>query len=152
MLKEILIVALLSMTPVLELRAALPAGIAMGMDAWVCYGLCVAFNMVPVPFIILLLRYVLQWLHGFGGKADKLATWVEEHAQKKTQVYKKYQILGLFLLVAIPIPGTGAWTGALVASFMGMRLKDSVPPILFGVAAAGLVMLLVSMGVIHIMN
>ena len=152
MLKQVLICALLSMTPVVELRAALPVALASGLPPVFSYVLCVVCNMIPVPFIILFIRKILAWMKKIGGKFNSVAEWVENKAQKKLLVYQKYEILGLFILVAVPLPGTGAWTGALVAAFLGMRLKHSVPVIFAGVATAGLVMLLVSLGVIHVVT
>lgn len=148
MFRKIMLCALISMTPVLELRAALPAGLAMGIPIIPLYILCVLCNMVPIPFIILFVRKILAWMQKRGGCLKKCADWLENKAQKKLLMYQKYEMLGLFILVAIPIPGTGAWTGGLVASFLGMRLKHAVPVIFAGVVTAGLIMLLVSLGVI----
>ena len=140
------------MTPIVELRAALPAGIAMGLDPWLAYFICVVFNMLPVPVIILFLRPVLDWMRRRGGLFHKIAHWVDSKAEKNAKVYRKYELLGLFILVAVPLPGTGAWTGALVASFLDMRLKRAVPVIFAGVATAGLLMLAFSLGVINIVS
>ena len=148
-LMTILQCALLAMMPVVELRAALPWAIARGLDPWFSYLLCVLFNLVPVPFILLFLNKILAWMETtktFSG----VARWLKERAHKKSDTYYKYEMLGLFILVAIPLPGTGAWTGALVASVMGLKMKRAIPPILLGVAAAGLIMLTVSLGVVSI--
>ena len=148
-LMTILQCALLAMMPVVELRAALPWAIARGLDPWFSYLLCVLFNLVPVPFILLFLNKILAWMvttKTFSG----VARWLKERAHKKSDTYYKYEMLGLFILVAIPLPGTGAWTGALVASVMGLKMKRAIPPILLGVAAAGLIMLTVSLGVVSI--
>ena len=102
------------------------------------------------PFIILFLRKVLSWMQRLGGKPEKLAGWLIERGYKKSMIIKKYETLGLFLLVAIPLPGTGAWTGALVAALMGLRIKFALPAIGAGVAAAGVIVTLVCRGVIHI--
>jgi uncharacterized membrane protein len=150
MLKKVLLCAVVSMTPVLELRAALPMGIAAGIPIVPLYILCVVCNMIPIPFIILFMRKILVWMQKKGGKLQKTADWIENHAQKKLLIYQKYELLGLYIIVALPIPGTGAWTGGLVASFLGMRLKHAVPVILAGVMTAGLLMLLISFGLISI--
>lgn len=143
--------AVLAMLPVLELRGALPWGIARGLEPWLAYVLCVLFNMVPVPFILLFLNKVLDWMERsrhFSG----IASWLRERAHKKSESYYKYEMLGLFILVAIPLPGTGAWTGALVASVMGLKARRAVPAIFLGVAAAGVIMLTVSLGVVSVLG
>ena len=148
-LMTILQCAVLSMMPVVELRGALPWAIARGLNPWFSYAMCVLFNMVPVPFILLFLNKILAWMETtktFSG----IARWLKDRAQRKSDTYYKYEMLGLFLLVAIPLPGTGAWTGALVASVMGLKMKRAIPSIFLGVAAAGIIMLTVSLGVVSI--
>ena len=141
--------AFLAMMPVVELRAALPWAIARGLDPWFSYVLCVLFNMLPVPFILLFLNKILAWMETtktFSG----IARWLKERAHKKSDTYYKYEMLGLFILVAVPLPGTGAWTGSLVASVMGLKTKRAIPPIFLGVAAAGIIMLTLSLGVVSV--
>ena len=141
---------LLAMAPLSELRGAIPFGLAHDIPMGLLLPLCIAANLLPVPFIILFLRKVLAWMQRLGGKAEKLAGWLIERGNKKTMMVKKYETLGLFLLVAVPLPGTGAWTGALVAALMGLRMKFALPAIGGGVAAAGAIVALVCGGVIHI--
>ena len=143
--------AFLAMMPVVELRAALPWAIARGLDPWLSYVLCVLFNMVPVPFILLFLNRILAWMEGTKAFAG-MAKWLRERAHKKSDTYYKYEMLGLFILVAIPLPGTGAWTGSLVAAVMGLKMKRAIPPIFLGVAAAGIIMLTLSLGVVSVFN
>ena len=143
--------ALLAMMPVVELRAALPWAIARGLDPWFSYLLCVLFNILPVPFILLFLNKILAWMETtrrFSG----IAKWLKERAHKKSETYYKYEMLGLFILVAVPLPGTGAWTGSLVAAVMGLRMKRAIPPIFLGVAAAGIIMLTLSLGVVSVLG
>ena len=143
--------ALLAMMPVVELRAALPWAIARGLDPWFSYLLCVLFNILPVPFILLFLNKILAWMETtrhFSG----IAKWLKERAHKKSDTYYKYEMLGLFILVAVPLPGTGAWTGSLVAAVMGLRMKRAIPPIFLGVAAAGIIMLTLSLGVVSVLG
>ena len=109
-----------------------------------------AANLLPVPLIVLFLRKILAWMQRLGGKPKALAEWLIARGFKKTMMVKKYETLGLFLLVAIPLPGTGAWTGALVAALMGLRMKFALPAIAGGVAAAGVLVTLVCRGVLHI--
>lgn len=143
--------AILAMMPVVELRGALPWAIARGLDPWFSYALCVLFNMVPVPFILLFLNKILAWMETTKTFAP-VARWLKERAHKKSDTYYKYEMLGLFILVAIPLPGTGAWTGALVASVMGLKMRRAIPPIALGVAAAGIIMLTVSLGVVSVLG
>lgn len=148
-LATILQCAVLAMMPVVELRGALPWAITRGLDPWFSFVLCVLFNMVPVPFILLFLNKILAWMETTRAFAG-IANWLRERAHKKSETYYKYEMLGLFLLVAIPLPGTGAWTGALVASVFGLKMKRAIPPIFLGVAAAGVIMLTISLGVVSV--
>ena len=143
--------ALLSMTPVLELRGALPWAIARGLDPWFAYVLCVVCNMVPVPFILLFINKVLEWMSGTRHFAG-LSRWLLERARKKMDVYYKYEVLGLFILVAIPLPGTGAWTGALVAGMLGIRLRCALPAIFLGVLIAGTIVTVLTCGAVSILS
>ena len=141
---------LLSMVPIIELRGAIPYGIANGMGIFICYIICVIGNMIPVPFLILFLRRVITYLKNKGGIFEKPALWLEKKAEKRKGRVLKYEFFGLLMLVAIPLPGTGAWTGALVASMMDMQLKRAVPAIFIGVIIAGIVVTLATFGVISI--
>ncbi|MBE6963501.1 MAG: small multidrug export protein [Ruminococcaceae bacterium] len=137
------------MVPVIELRGALPMGVAAGLSVPAATMISIIGNTIPVPFILLLLRRVFAWLRSFpklGGLIDRL----ERRAHLKGQTVKKYRTLGLFILVAIPLPGTGAWTGALVAGVLDMRIKTALPAIFGGVCVAGLIVALVTAGVIHL--
>lgn len=108
-LKNYLWVFFLSMVPVLELRAAIPVGATLGLE-WVAnYLICVIGNMIPVPFILLFIRHVLEWMKKVP-HLNKIAIWVENKAQKNTPKVQKYASLGLLIFVALPLPGTGAWT------------------------------------------
>ena len=138
------------MAPVSELRGAIPYGLAHDIPLGLLLPLCVAANLLPVPLIVLFLRKILAWMQRLGGKPKALAEWLIARGFKKTMMVKKYETLGLFLLVAIPLPGTGAWTGALVAALMGLRMKFALPAIAGGVAAAGVLVTLVCRGVLHI--
>ena len=141
------IVFLVSMIPVAELRGAIPAGIAMGLEPWAVWLISVIGNMVPVPLVILFIRVIFNWFKRLGGVFARLVIWLEEKAARKASLLYKYELLGLMLLVAIPLPGTGAWTGALVAAMLNIRLKVALPVILLGVCIAGAVMLALSCGV-----
>lgn len=148
--KSLLWTFVLAMAPVSELRGAIPYGLAHDIPLGLLLPLCVAANLLPVPLIVLFLRKILAWMQRLGGKPKALAEWLIARGYKKTMMVKKYETLGLFLLVAIPLPGTGAWTGALVAALMGLRMKFALPAIAGGVAAAGVLVTLVCRGVLHI--
>ena len=133
-----IVVWLLSLLPVSEIRGALIAAHAYEMS-WL-YGLVVGFigNMLPIPFILLFIRKIFDLMK----KIPKLGPVVDrllKRADQKGQKLGKYELWGLFILVAIPLPGTGAWTGALVATVANMRIKKSLPIIALGVLAAGLI-------------
>ena len=145
------VVFLLSMTPVLELRAAIPAGAAMGLNPWTVYFVAVLGNLVPVPFIILFIRKLLDWMERHEGFLKRTAGWVEAKAVRGAKLFYKYELFGLFLLVAIPLPGTGAWTGALVAALLNLRMRNAVLIITGGVCAAGLAVTAAALGVIHLL-
>ena len=142
---KILVTFLISMVPIIELRGALPIGVGMGLTPVTALIVSILGNMVPVPFIIIFIRRILNWMHRFE-KFDRLATKMEEKAAKGGEKLVKYEMFGLFLLVAVPLPGTGAWTGALVAAMMDMRLKRAMPAIILGVIIAGIIVTTVTYG------
>ena len=146
-LGKILCTFFISMVPVIELRGALPIGVGMGLDPFLALVICIVGNMVPVPFILLLIRKVLVWMHRFK-TFDKFASWLEAKADKAGDKIVKYELFGLFLLVAVPLPGTGAWTGSLVAALFNLRMKNAVPVIFAGVAAAGIIVFCITYGVV----
>ena len=135
--------------PVLELRGAIPLGVAAGLSPAVACVTAIAGNLLPVPFIMLLVRHVFDWLRHtrlLGAKIE----WLERHAHIKGRVVQKYRLLGLVILVGIPLPGTGAWTGALVAALLDIRIRTALPAILLGLILAGLITTAVTMGLIHL--
>ncbi len=141
---------IVSMIPIIELRGAIPIGQGMGLGFWPCYIISVIGNMLPVPIILLFVRVVLAWMKRVKF-LDKIAIWVEKKADKHSAKVTKYATWGLFLFVAIPLPGTGAWTGALIAALLNMRMKKALPFILAGVLTAGLLMSLLTFGMISIL-
>lgn len=136
----------ISMTPVLELRGAIPFGLAMGLPVGLVYLVSVIGNMVPVPAIILFVRSAFRSLRKFPWLGTKIAK-LEQRAHLKGRLVRKYRLLGLIVLVAIPLPGTGAWTGALVAALLGIRIQLALPAILLGVMIAGGIMTAAACGV-----
>lgn len=144
-MNEALAVFIVSMLPVVELRGAIPFGVSLGMDWREVYLLSVLGNMIPVPLIILFFRPIIEYLEKtrlFG----KLASKLRRRTNKKIEQMNKYKMFGLFVFVAIPLPGTGAWTGAAIAGLLKMRIKHSVLPIFLGVAVAGILMMGISYG------
>ena len=146
-MKDILLTFLVAMVPVVELRGAIPFGVVRGLNLWTAIIASVLGNLVPVPFIILFIRRIFAWMRAHMPKLDGLVTRMEKKAEKNRAAVEKYAFWGLAILVAIPLPGTGAWTGALVAAMMEMRLKRAIPTIFAGVLIAGLLVTLASTGV-----
>ena len=141
----------ISMVPVLELRGAIPVGVAGGLSPLFAMILAVIGNMVPVPFVILFIRRIFSWLKRWP-KLCPVIEKLEQRGSAKSLTVRKYERLGLFILVAIPLPGTGAWTGALVAALMNMRLKSALPSIFLGVLTAGFLVTCLSYGVLHLLG
>ncbi len=135
-----LLVFLISMFPIVELRGAIPVGVFLDMNPWVLYALAVIGNMLPIPFIILCARPVVNFF--LRTKLFRpVGQWLENKVRKNSHKIVKYEIWGLLLFVAIPLPGTGAWTGALAAALLDLRLKNAFPTIFAGVLIAGLIMI-----------
>lgn len=142
-----LIVFVISMIPILELRGSILAAGFMDVSFLETYIVAVLGNLLPIPFILIFIKKILEWMKTtkmFG----KLACKLEEKALSKRAQIDKYGAFGLFLFVAIPLPGTGAWTGALLSVLLGMKPSKSFLCIVLGVLAAGLVMSLLSFGII----
>ena len=145
-LGKILATFLVSMVPVFELRGAIPIGVGYGLPYWVAVAASIIGNLVPVPFIILFIRKIFELMRKWSSKLDGLVTRLEKRAESKSDVVQKYAFWGLFVLVAIPLPGTGAWTGALVAAMLDMRLKRAFPAIALGVLGAAAIVTFVTFG------
>ena len=145
-MKDILLTFLVAMVPVVELRGAIPFGAVRGLNLWTAIIASVLGNLVPVPFIILFIRRIFAWMRAHMPKLDGLVTRMEKKAEKNRAAVEKYAFWGLAILVAIPLPGTGAWTGALVAAMMEMRLKRAFPAIVIGVVIAGVIVSVVTYG------
>ncbi|MCQ2471559.1 MAG: small multi-drug export protein [Clostridia bacterium] len=141
-----LIAFIISLFPVLELRGGLVAATFLGIDWWKAFIYCFIGNMLPIPFILLFIRKLFDLMKK-KKPLDKFVHKMEEKADKHSDKIEKYRLLGLFLLVAIPLPGTGAWTGALVAAFMDLKISRALPVIAIGVVVAGVIVATVSYGV-----
>jgi len=143
MLKHILIVFFVSMVPIIELRGAVPYGVAFGLPLWLTFVVSIVGNMLPVPFIYLFARRILVW--GCDKPIiGKFFSWCLQKGEKGGEKLKAKAGKGLFwallLFVGIPLPGTGAWTGTLAASILNMGLKKSALAAMGGVILAGIIM------------
>lgn len=139
-------------TPIVELRGAIPFGLAMGLDPVTCYIASVIGNCIPIPFIILFIEHIFLWMRKTSKKFGAIVDKLEKRAEEKSDVVQKYALWGLVILVAIPLPGTGAWTGALVAALMNIPLRKSGPACALGVLIAGVIVMAISTGVIAIVT
>lgn len=138
---------LVSMLPLVELRGAVPLGVAAGMPWYEILPICYLGNLLPIPFLLLFTERVLEWLArmpGFKGPAG----WYTSKLNSKKEQVTKYAKWGLFLFVAVPLPGTGAWSGAMIASVLKMPPIRAFFSIAAGVVAAGLIMAIASSGII----
>ncbi len=144
---EFLWTMLVSMVPVVELRGGIPFGVAAGLPVWSAYLAAVIGNMLPVPFIIVYIRQIFKWMRRRIPRLNRMVDKLEQKAHLKGQKVTKYKYLGLAIFVAIPLPGTGAWTGALAAAFLDMPLRRALPSIFAGVLIAGAAVSALAFGV-----
>lgn len=150
-LKNEIIIILVAAAPVVELRGAIPMAISLGFSPFHSMILAVIGNMLPIPFLLILLNPVFKRFEdtkAFG----VFITWIKRRTLKKSKRMEKYTILGLFLLVAIPLPATGAWTGSIAASLLNVRFRDAFLTILAGVIAAGVIMVFLSSKAISLLE
>lgn len=146
-LKDYLYLFLISMAPLVELRGAMIYAALNEMPFWESLLCCFIGNMIPVPFLIKFSKQVLTWL----SKMDKIGWFFQKIIDRGNRKAKKiggWELLGLFLFVAIPLPGTGAWTASLVSALLQLRIKDCVPAIALGVLVCGIIMGVVSFGIV----
>lgn len=143
---------IISMIPVIELRGAIPIGVSLGLSHAEAMGISIIGNMLPVPFIILFIRPIFRWMTRKSGKLARLAEKLEAKAEGKWDRIHRYQFFALTIFVAIPLPGTGAWSGALIAAVMNMRLRNALPSILLGVLIAGVLVSGITYGFTSIFN
>lgn len=144
-----LIVFIISILPILELRGGLIAASLLNVSPLTGYIVSIIGNTLPVPFILLFINKILDWM----GKSkikwmNKLSKWLDKKARKHKDSIEKYGYLGLTLFVGIPLPGTGAWTGCLAASVLNMDKKKSFISIMLGIIMASIIMMLISYGLL----
>ena len=143
---QILLTLLISMVPIIELRGAIPVATGAGLDWKIAILVAVIGNMIPVPFIIIFIKKIFALMRKASPKLDSVVTKLENKAFSKKDVIDKYGPWGLFIFVAIPLPGTGAWTGSLIAAMLDIPLKKAFPAVALGVVTAGIIVAFVSYG------
>lgn len=140
-------ILIVSMLPIVELRGAIPLAMALKMPLVPSLIVSIVGNLIPIPFILLLIKKVCEWMKTKKG-LSKIPLFLERKVEQKRNQIEKYAKWGLFIFVAIPLPGTGAWTGALIASFLNFKFKDSLIAIIGGVLTAGAIMSVFSYGLL----
>lgn len=145
--KEIL-VFIISLMPILELRGGLIAASLLGLDPIPSYIISMIGNVLPVPFILLFIKKIFDYLKK-KGKLKKFTNFLEKKVEKNRKSIEKYGYWGLVLFVGVPLPGTGAWTGCLIAALLGMDRKKSFWAILLGVFMASVIMMFISFGLLR---
>lgn len=145
--KEIL-VFIISLLPILELRGGLLAASLLGLDPLPSYIITMIGNLIPIPFILWFITKILDWMRGTK-HLSKFANWLDKKVDKHKSSIEKYGFFGLILFVGVPLPGTGAWTGSLIASVLGMDKKKSFIAITIGVVMASIIMMLISFGLLR---
>ncbi len=146
-----LIIFIISMFPVLELRGGMIAAKLLDVELLKAFVICYLGNILPIPFILLFIRRIFQFLKkfkGIGGLIEKL----EVRSMRKSEKVQKWRNWGLLAFVAIPLPGTGGWTGALIAALLDIRIKTSFPIIALGVLIANLIMSAFSYGLLGLIG
>lgn len=146
--KEIL-VFIISLMPILELRGGLLAAVFLGIDPIPAYIISIIGNVIPVPFILLLIAKILAWMRESKiGLFNKIANWLNEKVEKNKGQIERLGYWGLLLFVGVPLPGTGAWTGTLLAAMLNLDKKKSFFVIMAGVFMASIIMMLLSYGLL----
>lgn len=144
---EFVFTMLVSMVPVVELRGGLPFGVALGLAPWQALIASVIGNLLPLPFIVVYVRRIFQWLRRHMPRLNGVVEKLEKKAHLGGRKVTKYKYLGLMIFVAIPLPGTGGWTGALAAAFLDMPLRKALPSLIAGVCIAGVIVCSITYGV-----
>lgn len=145
----ILYTFLIAMVPVIELRGAIPFGAGAGLTPALSAVVSAIGNFIPIPFLLIFVPKLFDWLRD-KKLTKKFVAWLENKAKKNHKTIEKYGYIGLIILVAIPLPGTGAWTGALVASCFEMDFKKSILAITTGILVAAAIVFAITCGIIQI--
>ena len=143
------IVFLISMVPILELRGGLLAAGPTILDVpmWQAIPICIIGNLIPIPFILLLITKIFDWMKGTK-RLKPMVEKLEAKAMSKSANIEKYEFWGLVAFVGIPLPGTGAWTGSLIAALLGIRFRKAFPAVVLGVLLAAFLMTVLSYGIL----
>jgi len=142
-----ILVFIISLMPILELRGGLLAASLLGLKPLESYLICVIANLLPVPFILWFITPIFDWLKK-KGFLTKFLKKIEDKANSKKDKIEKAEFWGLLLFVGIPLPGTGAWTGSLIASMINMNKKKALLAVTLGIFMASIIMMLISFGII----
>lgn len=145
-----IIIFIISMVPILELRGGLLAASLLGVPITTAIPICIVGNIIPIPFILLFIKKIFQWMKRFSFFRP-LVEKLEKRAENKSEGFKKGEFVALMLFVGIPLPGTGAWTGSLIAALMEMDLKKATAAIFLGIIIATVIMSIVSYGLLGIL-
>ena len=140
-------IVIVSMIPLIELRGAIPLAMALKMPLLPSFIISIIGNLIPIPFILLLIKKICEWMKTVK-YLSKIPLYLEQKVEKNKEKVTKYAKWGLFIFVAIPLPGTGAWSGALIASFLDFKFKDAMIAITGGVISAGIIMSIFSYGLL----
>ena len=144
-----LLVFIISLLPILELRGGLVAASLLNVEPLVGYVISIIGNMIPIPFILLFITKILDWMEDSKIKLfRKISSWLHKKAKKNKTQIEKYGYLGLILFVGIPLPGTGAWTGCLIAALLNMDRKKSFYAVIAGIIMASIIMMIFSYGIL----
>jgi uncharacterized membrane protein len=143
-----LVMFIISLMPILELRGGLIAASLMNAPMWTSFLVCFIGNIIPIPFILWFITKLFDFIKRKSEKLAKIVDKIEGKANKKKDQIERLKYLGLVLFVGIPVPGTGAWTGCLIAALLGMDKKKSCIAAILGVIMAGIIMLIFSYGIL----
>lgn len=144
------VVFIISMIPILELRGGLVVSKLIGVPLLTAIPLCIVGNIIPIPFILLFIKQIFKWLKKVP-LLEKFVVKLENRAMGKSDSIKRYEFWGLALFVGIPLPGTGAWTGSLIAALLNIDFKKAIMAELVGVAMATVIMSIFSYGLLEIL-
>lgn len=142
---SVLIILIISMLPVLELRGGLIAAAFLNIEWYIALPVCFIGTILPVPFILLFIRQIFQWLKKLKFM-KRMVEKIEKSGKRKSASIKKASLWGVYIFVAVPLPGTGAWTGSLIADILDLRIRKSFPTIVLGSLTAGIIMTVLSYG------
>ena len=145
---KIFAILVVSMLPIVELRGAIPVGAIVGVEPWLTVLLAVVGNLLPIPFILLFIKKIFAWMRKKSVRLNKIVDKMEAKAEKNKEKVMKYAFWGLVLFVAIPLPGTGGWTGALVAAMIDMPPKKAFVCVLTGVLIAAVIVSFITYGTV----